>query len=145
MHHGETVNPSRNRKSGNGNPSPTARRGRFLSRPSSTVTLRHPDASWGAVHLINSGCRCGLPGAALARPVLLRYLTRLPEEHGTALSKCNKMGTQMIWFPLLNHLVDASEQRGWNGEVKRLRRLEVDHQLELGRLLNGQVCRLGAC
>src|SRR5262249_43294701 len=75
---GETVNPFRNRKSGNGNPSPTARRGRFLSRPSSTVTLRHPDASWGAVHLINSGCRCGLPGAALARPVLLRYLTRLP-------------------------------------------------------------------
>jgi hypothetical protein len=30
---GETVTPSCNRKSGNGNPSPTARRARFLSRP----------------------------------------------------------------------------------------------------------------
>ena len=34
VRHGETVNPFRNRKSGNGNPLPTARRGRFLSRPS---------------------------------------------------------------------------------------------------------------
>jgi hypothetical protein len=33
VRHGETVTPSRNRKSGNGNPSPTARRARFLSRP----------------------------------------------------------------------------------------------------------------
>ena len=34
VRHGETVTPSRNRKSGHGNPSPTARRVRFLSRPS---------------------------------------------------------------------------------------------------------------
>ena len=33
VRHGETVTPSRNRKSGNGNPSPTARRAQFLSRP----------------------------------------------------------------------------------------------------------------
>jgi hypothetical protein len=33
VRHGETVNPSRNRKSGSGNPSPTARRGQALSRP----------------------------------------------------------------------------------------------------------------
>src|SRR6516162_2717194 len=33
VRHGEIVTPSRNRKSGNGNPSPTARRARFLSRP----------------------------------------------------------------------------------------------------------------
>jgi hypothetical protein len=32
VRHGETVNPSHNRKSGNGNPSPTARRVRALSR-----------------------------------------------------------------------------------------------------------------
>ena len=32
VRHGETVNPSCNRKSRNGNPSPTARRARFLSR-----------------------------------------------------------------------------------------------------------------
>ena len=34
---GETVIPSCNRKSGNGNPSPTARRARFLSRPFNAV------------------------------------------------------------------------------------------------------------
>src|SRR5262252_6260017 len=33
VRHGETVTPSRNRKSGHGNPSPTARRARSLSRP----------------------------------------------------------------------------------------------------------------
>jgi hypothetical protein len=33
VRHGETVTPSRNRKSGNGNPSPTARRARSLSQP----------------------------------------------------------------------------------------------------------------
>src|SRR5215469_13102164 len=33
VRHGETVNPSCNRKSGNGNLSPTARRARSLSRP----------------------------------------------------------------------------------------------------------------
>src|SRR5262245_36684471 len=32
VHHGETVTPSRNRKSGIGNPSPTVRRVRALSR-----------------------------------------------------------------------------------------------------------------
>jgi len=33
VRHGEIVTPSRNRKSENGNPSPTAGRARFLSRP----------------------------------------------------------------------------------------------------------------
>jgi hypothetical protein len=33
VRHGETVTPSRNRKSGCGNPSPTARRAQALSRP----------------------------------------------------------------------------------------------------------------
>jgi hypothetical protein len=33
VRHGENVNPTCNRKSGHGNPSPTARRARFLSRP----------------------------------------------------------------------------------------------------------------
>src|SRR5258705_4140742 len=36
VHHGETVTPSRNRKSGLGNPSPTVRRVRALSRSHAT-------------------------------------------------------------------------------------------------------------
>src|SRR5436309_15804440 len=38
-----------------------------------------------------------------------------------------------------DHLVGAGEQRGWRVEAKRLRRLEVDSQFELGRLHDRQV------
>src|SRR5262245_27288058 len=43
-----------------------------------------------------------------------------------------------------DHLVGAGEQRWRHGEPERLRGLEVDHQLELGRLLHGEVGGLGA-
>jgi hypothetical protein len=43
-----------------------------------------------------------------------------------------------------DHLIGAGEQRGWNGETERLRRLEVDDELEFGGLLDGQVRGLGA-
>jgi hypothetical protein len=36
---------------------------------------------------------------------------------------------------LFNHLVGAGEQRLRHGEAQRLRGLEIDHQLELGRRL----------
>ena len=38
---------------------------------------------------------------------------------------------------LFDHLVGAGEQRVGDGEAERLGGLEVDHQLELGRLLDG--------
>jgi hypothetical protein len=40
---------------------------------------------------------------------------------------------------LLDHFVGAGEQRWWHFEPKRLRSLEVDDQLELGRLFDGEV------
>ena len=43
---------------------------------------------------------------------------------------------------LFDHLVGASEQRGWNGEAKRLCRFEIDHQLVLGWCLHGKIGRL---
>src|SRR5262245_56693061 len=49
----------------------------------------------------------------------------------TAMSGCTK------W--LFDDLVGTREQRGRYGEVERLRRLQIDHQLKLGRLLNGEV------
>jgi hypothetical protein len=41
------------------------------------------------------------------------------------------------WVSLFDHLVGAGEQRGWHLEAERVGGLEVDHQLELGRLLDG--------
>ena len=38
-------------------------------------------------------------------------------------------------YRLFDHLVGACKQRGWNFEPKRLRCLEIDRQLEFGRLL----------
>ena len=39
----------------------------------------------------------------------------------------------------LDHLVGAGEERGRDREAEGLRGLEIDHQLELGRLLHGQI------
>ena len=41
---------------------------------------------------------------------------------------------------LLDHL-GAGEQRWGHGEAERLRGLEIDHELELGRLLHWQIAR----
>ena len=43
---------------------------------------------------------------------------------------------------LLDHLVRAREQHGRHFEAERLRGLQVDNELEPGRLLNRQVGRL---
>ncbi len=45
---------------------------------------------------------------------------------------------------LLDHLVGAHQERFRYREAERLGRLEVDHELELGRLLDGQVGRSSA-
>jgi hypothetical protein len=38
---------------------------------------------------------------------------------------------------LFNHIVRLGEQRGWHDEAEGFGGLEIDHQLELGRLLDG--------
>src|SRR5262249_9148063 len=45
---------------------------------------------------------------------------------------------------LFDHLVGESEQCRWDFEAERLRGFEIDHKLELGRVLYRQVARLGA-
>jgi len=46
VRHGETVTPSCNRKSGNGNPSPTVGRARSLSQPSASFEARSAPRSY---------------------------------------------------------------------------------------------------
>jgi hypothetical protein len=43
---------------------------------------------------------------------------------------------------LLDHLVGASEERGWHLDPKRLRGPQVDYQRELGRLVEWNLARL---
>jgi hypothetical protein len=45
---------------------------------------------------------------------------------------------------LFDHLVGEREELGRKLDAERLRGLEIDHQLELGRLLHRQLVRLGA-
>src|SRR5215469_2951189 len=42
--------------------------------------------------------------------------------------------------PLFDHLVSTGEQRGWDGQAKRLSGLEIDHHLEGRRLHDRHVC-----
>ena len=45
---------------------------------------------------------------------------------------------------LLDHLIGAPQQRKRKGEAERSGGLEIDEQLDLGRLLDRQIRRLGA-
>jgi hypothetical protein len=44
---------------------------------------------------------------------------------------------------LFDHLIGAREHRRRNFEAERFGRLEVDHQLEFGRLFDRQIGRVG--
>jgi len=47
----------------------------------------------------------------------------------------------MAYVHLLDHLIRPKEQRWRDREAKRLSRLSVDHQLDLRRLLHGEIRR----
>src|SRR5262245_27597523 len=67
-----------------------------------------------------------------------------------AIAKCwrSAAGANRPWIAsdhdLLDHVVRAPEERRRKDETEHLGSLEIDHQLELGRLLDGQVAGLGA-
>src|SRR5215470_11603853 len=55
----------------------------------------------------------------------------------------NKLREQKAWNSL-NQLISLCDEERRHFETKRFGGLEVDHQFELRRLLDGEVARLGA-
>ena len=57
---------------------------------------------------------------------------------------CLEELASLVEHGLLDHLIRPSEHWRRDLQTERLRRLEVDHQFELGWLLDGKVSGLGA-
>ena len=98
VRHGETVTPSRNRKSGNGNPSPTARRARFLSRPRGAKgaghrRLRPSQLATGRAPYFNGKRQPSIGGTSrISREAYVRICERLGVKIPGAASKAADLG-----------------------------------------------------
>jgi hypothetical protein len=69
-----------------------------------------------------------------------RYLTLLRRQRGSPV--CARNGPEQLQQlrelqKLLDHLVGASKQRGWNRDAQRLRGLEIGDEIKFCRLLHG--------
>ena len=82
---------------------------------------------------------------------VLIYLSPVATQHSLPSGRYSLLGpdfhrqdrTSFAWRTLFDHLVSTRLQRQWHGEAERLRGLEVDHRLELGRLLHWKISGLG--
>jgi hypothetical protein len=74
---------------------------------------------------------CSSPGPPIAIGIM-------PTTMAAAVIKTGRIS--FAWrLRSLDHLVGKGKQRRWKREVERFRRLEIEHQLEFGRLLNRQI------
>jgi hypothetical protein len=56
---------------------------------------------------------------------------------------CIKTPRPTLVVRLFDHLVGAAAQHRWHFEVKRFRGLQIDDQLEFGRLVKRDISRIG--
>src|SRR5262252_7076151 len=61
--------------------------------------------------------------------------------HGQRVPKAGLSSCSNVRAGLLDHFIGAGDEGGWNRDTERLRRLEINDQLEFVRSLNGQVGR----
>src|SRR3970282_1413917 len=88
-------------------------------------------------------CRASLAGMALVSisetPGGVKASSSLPSPHPLPAGERIKVrGEGGVRGRLLDYVVRPKAERFGNREAQGLRRLQVDHQLELGRLLHGQ-------
>ena len=90
-----------------------------------------PDEEFGLRHL---------GGGMLRRPM---SAFEVRADMGTTLADvCND--PEQTFSALFDHLVGGHKQGLWHNEAEYLRGLEIDHQFELGWLLDRQVRRAGS-
>jgi hypothetical protein len=77
-------------------------------------------------------------------PVLLSPMSALQHitDSKSDIAPSPKPSTEAEVTPLFDYLVGGGEQRRRHGEAEGFRGLEVDHQFELLRSLDGQLARL---
>jgi len=61
----------------------------------------------------------------------------------TAGDRTNAVQQKRRLHPSLDHFIGANEERLRDCQPKRLRSLEIDREIEFGRLLNGNIARFG--
>src|SRR5262245_55729579 len=109
-----------------------------------------PAATCTATMLRNIGEEdgIGMPRTTTPSSVMRSWPKIAPRQH--PLRRAARRGGRrsrhrgMLDAPLFDHLIRPRQQRRWDGEAERLRGLEVDDKLELGRLLDGKIGGLSA-
>src|SRR5205807_1814773 len=111
------------------------RRGSSARSRSLPVRASFPSVSQSH-HRLADGVRCG-------RKYDLLFAGRSRWRFAAVLSPESLSRKSRLPCASFDHLVGAGEQGGRHTETERFRGPEIDDQLELGRLLDRQVCRVG--
>jgi hypothetical protein len=96
--------------------------------------------SGGVLYVFDHPC----PNFLWVNRVVLTVRRSLPVfPHEQTSSERSGMSQRCQQATSFDHAIGAGEQCRWHAEAERLRSLEIDNQVKLGRLLDRNVSRLG--